>query len=272
MNENVPTLSIDDPTVTEGDNGTVTLTFTVSLSSPALAGGVTFDIATANDTATVANNDYVAQILTAQTITEGALLYTFDVTINGDTSTEPNETVLVNVTNVTGATVADGQGSGTITNDDTTPLVINEIDADQTGTDADEFIELYGTAGASLNGYMLVLYNGSNNQSYAAFDLDGLSLDANGYFVLGNSGVANVDLDRHRRLPAERRRRRRALSRRRDRVPERHGRHGGEPGRRRRLREQQSGRSRADRCPHPGPGAGQRERARRWARRSRCSA
>ena len=40
----------------------------------------------------------------------------------------------------------------------------------------------------------LVLYNGSNDQSYAAFDLDGFSLDGNGYFVLGNSGVANVDL------------------------------------------------------------------------------
>ena len=194
VNENVPTLSIDDPTVTEGDNGAVTLTFTVSLSSPALAGGVTFDIATANGTATVANNDYVAQSLTAQTIPEDALLYTFDVTINGDTSTEPNETVLVNVTNVTDATVADGQGSGTITNDDTTPLVINEIDADQSGTDTGEFIELYGTPGASLDGYVLVLYNGLNNLSYAAFDLDGLSLDGNGYFVLGNSGVANVDL------------------------------------------------------------------------------
>ena len=72
-------------------------------------------------------------------------------------------------------------------------VVINEIDADQSGTDGTSFIELYGTAGASLTGYTLVLYNGSNDQSYRAFDLDGLSLDANGYFVLGNSTVPNVD-------------------------------------------------------------------------------
>ena len=72
--------------------------------------------------------------------------------------------------------------------------MINEIDADQNGTDTGEFIELYGAPSASLNGYVLVLYNGSNDQSYAAFDLDGFSLDGNGYFVLGNSGVANVDL------------------------------------------------------------------------------
>ena len=40
------------------------------------------------------------------------------MTVNGDTFIEPNETFFVNVTNVTGATVADGQGQGTVRNDD----------------------------------------------------------------------------------------------------------------------------------------------------------
>ncbi len=66
-----PTLSINDVTVTEGNSGTVTAAFTVSLSAPAGAGGVTFDIATADNTATTANNDYVAQRLTGQTIAAG---------------------------------------------------------------------------------------------------------------------------------------------------------------------------------------------------------
>ena len=194
VQHDAPTLTIDDPTVTEGDSGTVTLTFTVSLSSPAPIGGVTFDIATADGTATVADNDYVAKTLTAQTIPDGTSNYTFTVTVNGDATFEPNQTVLVNVTNVTGATVLDGQGSGTIVNDDAAPTpVINEIDSDQTGTDGAGFIELFGAANTSLTGYTLVLYNGSNDQSYRAFDLDGFSLDANGYFVLGNSGVPNVD-------------------------------------------------------------------------------
>ena len=57
--------------------------------------------------------------LTGQTIPAGSSTYTFDVTVNGDNALEPNETFFVNVTNVTGATVADGQGQGTITNDDT---------------------------------------------------------------------------------------------------------------------------------------------------------
>ena len=68
--------------------------------------------------ATVADNDYVAQSLTGQTIPEGLSNYAFSVLVNGDAADEPDETFFVNVTNVTGADVADGQGLGTITNDD----------------------------------------------------------------------------------------------------------------------------------------------------------
>jgi 2',3'-cyclic-nucleotide 2'-phosphodiesterase/3'-nucleotidase/5'-nucleotidase len=73
-------------------------------------------------------------------------------------------------------------------------VVINEIDADQTDTDTDEFIELYGTPNASLDGLVVVFFNGSDDQSYLAIDLDGQSLDGNGLFVLGTSTVPNVDL------------------------------------------------------------------------------
>lgn len=113
----LPNLTINDVTAAEGNSGTTTFTFTVSLSAPAPAGGVTFDIATANGTAT-AGSDYVARTLTTQTIAAGLTTYTFDVTVNGDTTVEPNETFFVNVTNATNATVVDGQGQGTITNDD----------------------------------------------------------------------------------------------------------------------------------------------------------
>ncbi len=65
-------LSISDASVTEGNSGTVTATFTVTLSAPAGPGGVTFDIATANDSATTADNDYVSKTLLNQSIAEGA--------------------------------------------------------------------------------------------------------------------------------------------------------------------------------------------------------
>lgn len=114
-----PALSINDVSVSEGNSGTTSFDFTVSLSPAAGAGGVTFDIATADNTATVADNDYVANSLTGQTIPAGSSSYTFSVLVNGDAAEEVDETFFVDVTNVTGATVTDGQGQGTIVNDDT---------------------------------------------------------------------------------------------------------------------------------------------------------
>jgi len=77
--------------------------------------------------------------------------------------------------------------------------VINEVDADNPGTDTAEFIELFdgGNGYTPLDGYSLVLFNGSNDLSYQTFDLDGHTTNAQGYFVLcGDAGnVENCDLD-----------------------------------------------------------------------------
>ena len=127
LNDDLPTLTINDVTVNEGNAGTTNFTFTVSLSAPAGPGGVTFDIATANGTAS-AGVDYVANSLTGQTIPAGNSTYSFTVLVNGDTLSEPNKTFFVNVTNVTNAVVGDAQGVGTITNDDPAPsLSINDV-------------------------------------------------------------------------------------------------------------------------------------------------
>ena len=127
LNDDLPTLVINDVTATEGNAGVTNFTFTVSLSAPAGPGGTTFDIATANGSAT-AGVDYVANSLTGQTIPAGSSTYTFTVLVNGDTLNEPSETFFVNVTNVINAIVADGQGVGTIVNDDPLPsLSINDV-------------------------------------------------------------------------------------------------------------------------------------------------
>jgi hypothetical protein len=125
----VPALNISDVTMAEGDPpGTTTFTFAVTLTSAAGAGGVTFDIGTADNTATTADNDYVLNSLTGQSISAGSAgPYNFNVVVNRDTTTEPNETFFVNVTNVTGANVSDGQGQGTINNDDVAITLIHDI-------------------------------------------------------------------------------------------------------------------------------------------------
>ena len=79
-------------------------------------------------------------------------------------------------------------------NGQATGALINEVDSDQTGTDAQEFIELYAPAGTSLDGFVLVAMNGLNDLSYLAVDLDGVVTDANGLAVVGNPGVIGVDL------------------------------------------------------------------------------
>jgi len=73
------------------------------------------------------------------------------------------------------------------------PVCINEIDPDQTGTDMAEFVEISGPPNTSLDGLVIVLFNGSDDASYNAFDLDGQTLDANGFYVLNlpSNGLQN---------------------------------------------------------------------------------
>ena len=75
-------------------------------------------------------------------------------------------------------------------------VIINELDSDTPGTDAAEFVELYdgGVGNTSLTGLVLVFFNGSNDTSYRAIDLDGQTTNAQGYFTVGNTGVTGVDL------------------------------------------------------------------------------
>lgn len=134
----LPSLTIDDVAVTEGNSGSTTATFTVSLSAPSQGADVVFDIATQNNTA-LSGSDYVAKTLIGQLIPAGQTNYTFDVTVNGDTTVEPDETFFVNVTNVSGATVADGEGVGTIHHDDLPTLSIDDVAAVEGNTGSQTF-------------------------------------------------------------------------------------------------------------------------------------
>jgi predicted extracellular nuclease len=111
-------LSINDISFVEGGPSSYLVDFTISLTSPATGAGVTFDVATADGTATIADNDYLADSQTGLNIPAGSSSYTYQVAVNGDANPEQDETFFVNVTNVTGATVTDDQGQATIQTDD----------------------------------------------------------------------------------------------------------------------------------------------------------
>ncbi|HJR07106.1 MAG TPA: Calx-beta domain-containing protein [Pyrinomonadaceae bacterium] len=119
--EPLPQLSIDDVTQAEGDSGTTAFNFTVALSR-AVDVPVTFTVATADNTAT-APSDYAAVSPTPVTIPAGETSAPVTVQVNGDTTFEPDETFFVNISNPSNATISDGQGVGTITNDDPVPSI-----------------------------------------------------------------------------------------------------------------------------------------------------
>lgn len=115
----LPTLAVADATVAEGNSGTKSLAFTVSLSAAA-TGPVTVGYATSNGTAT-AGSDYTAASGTV-TFAAGETSKVVNVTVAGDTTAESNETLTLTLSSPSGATIADGTAIGTITNDDVAPL------------------------------------------------------------------------------------------------------------------------------------------------------
>ncbi|HEV7573468.1 MAG TPA: Calx-beta domain-containing protein [Thermoanaerobaculia bacterium] len=117
-------LSISDITLAEGNSGTTSFDFTVTL-SPVSAFPVTINYATADNTAIV-GSDY-QPTSGALTFAPGQTTKTVSVLVNGDVTTEPNETFFVNLFNPGNASVSDAQGLGTITNDDANPsITIND--------------------------------------------------------------------------------------------------------------------------------------------------
>lgn len=177
-----PALTVADASAVEGNSGPGHVTFVVRLSAPAPAGGVTFDIATEDDTATAASGDYEPRALTGQTISEGSDLYAFDVTINGDTAIEPHETFFVRLGNVAGATVADGTAIGTIQNDDTAPpafdVVISQVyggGGNSGATYTHDFIEIFnrGTTTVSLAGWSVQYTSATGTGTWQVTPLSG---------------------------------------------------------------------------------------------------
>ncbi len=111
-------ISINDVTVTEGNSGSATASFTVSLNAPA-AQTVSVNYATANGSAT-AGSDYLAANGTLA-FAPGETSKTVKVSINGDLLNEANEVFSVQLSNEVNATLTRARGTATILNDDRAP-------------------------------------------------------------------------------------------------------------------------------------------------------
>ena len=118
VGDTLPTLSISDAAVVEGDGGQTHVMFTVTLSA-ASDEAVSVGYVTSNGTAT-AGVDYTAASGVV-TFAPGVTSQMVHVMVAGDVAVEGDETFTVSLSNPSGATIADGSAVGTITNDDVAP-------------------------------------------------------------------------------------------------------------------------------------------------------
>ena len=123
-NDSFPGLFVSDTVVVEGASGTRNAVFSVRLSRVS-GQEVKVDFSTADETA-LAASDYVA---TAGTLSfpAGTIQRTVLVPISGDHIAEDNQTFFLDISNPSGAQLADPRGRATILNDDFAFLSIDNV-------------------------------------------------------------------------------------------------------------------------------------------------
>ncbi len=131
-NDDQATLSINSVSKTEGNSGIELYIFTVT-SDKAVDVPFTVNVGTVDGTATTADGDYVANSATLNFVGTAGETQTFQLIVNRDTKVEPTETFTVPLSTVSasGRNVVisgpSGTGTGTITNDDSATISINDV-------------------------------------------------------------------------------------------------------------------------------------------------
>ncbi|UXI67213.1 Calx-beta domain-containing protein [Tahibacter amnicola] len=181
------TLSIADATVAEGNSGTTALSFTVSLSGAAPAGGVSFVATTGGGTAT-AGADYSALSSAPFSITEGTTSTTVTVNVDGDTLFELDENLTVTLSSVVGATALDTQATGQITNDDSAPA-ISIGDATVTEGNAGQAIATFTVSLSAASGLATTFTAVTADDTALASELDYANTTAGGEIPAGSTST-----------------------------------------------------------------------------------
>jgi hypothetical protein len=147
-------LSVNDVSATEGDSGTQTYTFTVSLNQARPDLAISVGWATSPGTAT-SPDDFTAASGPLSWVAGEGSSKTFGVTVKGDTLDEPDEAFSVALSGATNAYINDGTGTGTIVDNDPPPTVsINDVTLTegQSGTKAFTFtISLSAASGKATS-------------------------------------------------------------------------------------------------------------------------
>jgi hypothetical protein len=119
-------LSIDDVTLSEGDEGLTNFIFTVIRTDNIEAISVNF--ATTDTTTSVSDADYISNSGTINFAAGGSLTKQITIQVIGDNRVEPDEAFFVNLSSASeGIDITDSQGVGNIQNDDTARRVLYGI-------------------------------------------------------------------------------------------------------------------------------------------------
>jgi hypothetical protein len=151
-----PNISIADAQANEPASGSAPMLFTISLSSPAPAGGASVHYQTADQAPgaghAVAGVDYTAVPDTVLNFAAGEQFKTVSVNILADGSgPEPDETFLVNLSNPTNALIADNQAIGTIKQGNAAgTFLISELRTSGPAGAGDDFVEVYNNSDTPL--------------------------------------------------------------------------------------------------------------------------
>ena len=183
VNDDNPTISINDVQVVEGDGGTTFATFTITLSTVTNE-DVTVNVSTADGTATIADNDYVALSSSQVTILANEISQTFTVEIIPDSVQELDETFVVNLTNATPltATILDGQGVGTILDDDKPDVSIDSV-----------FILEGDDGGSNFAVFTVTLSNAGNREISINYQTrDGSAVAGSDYITVNGTKIFSV--------------------------------------------------------------------------------
>jgi len=148
-NESVPSISIADARLNEGNSGASSMLFTVTLTG-ATTLPATVQYAAAGNTAS-AGSDFLA-VSGTLTFNPGETQKTISVPIFGDTVAEPDETFVMSLFSPVNATIARNAASGAIVNDDAgpqTPATLSNVTPDSGGTSGNTLVKITGTNIAS---------------------------------------------------------------------------------------------------------------------------
>src|SRR6185369_11974370 len=148
-----PNLTITDAQANEPASGALPMTFNVSLSAPAPAGGASVHYQTADQPGqAVAGVDYTAIPDTVLNFAAGEQFKTITVNILADgNAPEGPETFLVNLSNPTNAILVVDHATGTIKQGDAAgTFLITELRTSGPAGAGDDFVEVYNNSGLPL--------------------------------------------------------------------------------------------------------------------------